>query len=258
MPLPSDFHHLDEDDIDPAFDPTFAIRREVRRLRTPLDRDVDQHLANPGTFGLGSRLRQPGIDRRDHWIHEVREIDAELRDLINRRRALLQRITTAHRALTGTGHSIDETTGKELWHFNPPTIPLNDPPTTWRDPIDIVAGPDPAERSKYHPTDNVAPVRDGVPPATVAGRVLRGLLLEILNAIPSALTVDELHRLILAAGADVGPPASRTIPNALRTELAAGRVRRTSRGVYRATRHIGPDQAELAVVGNDRMSVLDE
>lgn len=66
----------------------------------------------------------------------------------------------------------------------------------------------------------------------VTGPELRSALRTVLRATGRALTIDELHRSLLARGVRAPDPVSRSISNALGIESGRGTVRRVRRGIY--------------------------
>ena len=75
---------------------------------------------------------------------------------------------------------------------------------------------------------------DAVPEGTVEirGTELRAALRAVLGGSDEPMRIDELHRGLLVRGLRPPDPVSKSISDALRAELARGRVQRPGRGEY--------------------------
>lgn len=187
-------------------------RREaqMRATMAAID-DRDRHrllirIDHPGTFGLAGAQRWSAIAVRDEWLRDLATLDDEIQDRIVRRRELIERITKANVVINGTGNCYDtkrRTLVRLIWNTK---IPFEDPPHTW--------------------------VTTSEPRRTLRGRALHAAAVDLLRASGDALSLDEMHRLLLAHGFDVEPPVSRNLSNALRTDVKQGRVQRYERGLY--------------------------
>lgn len=79
---------------------------------------------------------------------------------------------------------------------------------------------------------------NAVPEGThvVAGLELREMVTHLLRESDRPLTLSEIHRGLLACGLNTAGRPSKTLSDALRAEVKAGRVVRTRRGTYSARR----------------------
>ncbi len=68
--------------------------------------------------------------------------------------------------------------------------------------------------------------------AEVAGAELRAAVRRVLSDHGAPLRTDEIRRGLLARGLRPPAPAGKRISDALRAELARGRVERTGRGEF--------------------------
>ncbi|HEX9545871.1 MAG TPA: hypothetical protein VF942_00955 [Acidimicrobiales bacterium] len=75
---------------------------------------------------------------------------------------------------------------------------------------------------------------DAVPQGTrpISGRELRETASQLIVDSDRPLTLSEIHRILLAHGLHAEGRPSKTISDALKPEVAAGRLVRTGRGTY--------------------------
>ncbi len=75
---------------------------------------------------------------------------------------------------------------------------------------------------------------DAVPEGTVEvrGAELRAALRAVLASVGEPMRIDELHRGLLVRGLRAPDPVPKSISDALRAEVARGRVDRLGRGEY--------------------------
>lgn len=189
-------------------------------------------------------FRDAGYAHRQGWIDELAELDAEIAAAIVRRRELAEKINISGRALTGTGRYEHPPhrrafTPRAKPPFVDPIVVVTNQRTT-QDPTNHPAQ-DPAQDPTHDPaqdptrdptqgTDGEGGTNAGAP--VLRGRALRDASNAVLRMTGAALTATDIARLLGAQGFGVEHPATRTIPNALRTDVRAGRVRRVARGLY--------------------------
>ncbi len=156
----------------------------------------------PGTFGVGGRLRQAVLELKEEALAARDEADRDLATAFLRRREATARLRAVNVALRGTGELIDP---------------------------DGVARRLLRKRGYAEPDPLPAPVA----PQVVRGVGLREVLVDLLTAVDGdPLRPSELHRLLLADGLDVPGRPSQTIAAALAVEVRGGRVVRVGRGLY--------------------------
>jgi hypothetical protein len=88
--------------------------------------------------------------------------------------------------------------------------------------------------NKWMPRDPLPGELDAEPSGsrTVAGRELRSALRQLLARSPRPLSIDEIHRGLLARGLRPEGRASKAISDALRWEIRNGRAGQVRRGEY--------------------------
>jgi hypothetical protein len=97
---------------------------------------------------------------------------------------------------------------------------------------DALGGLNPRFRRHLPLPADVDAVPDGTKP--LAGARLREAIVTLLAGSGRTMTVPEINRLLLAHGLRPARAPSEAIPNALRTEVRRGRVKRVGRGRYEA------------------------
>jgi hypothetical protein len=147
------------------------------------------------------------LERRAVTERELAQADRDLAEATERRRRLVRRVEQCNLAITGTSQVRDRCTGEVLQRLGwTRRIPFTDP----QPEIDLGRA------------------------QVVSGRRLSDAITELLRVTDQALTLSEIERLLRLGGRVPPGRASKSISDALRRELAAGRVRRIRRGCYRA------------------------
>lgn len=180
-----------------------AVEHVVRTTRAR----AELLIRNPPTLGAFGRVRDAVLEARAEAEESLADADRRLRDAVRDRQAAIDRITDCNRALLGSGQVRDDVTG-ELRQWRPRRRAAPDDPLPETPAVDVST------------------------PRVLSGRALREVLLELMTAIGGPVGVDELHRLLRLHGFTTTGRASRTISNALVTEVKRGTVVRVDRGRY--------------------------
>jgi hypothetical protein len=186
------------------------------KLREPdeLDRRwLEQRLSAPRPGVVANRSTRGRLAVREHLAacDRIRAIDQEMTALAAERRRLVERVHGLDRLLDGTARIPHPVTGAPLhvrYGLIPPRTRFGRPGPHWR---------------RTATTDEV-----------------RALVLDVLSSTEAPVRVRELVAVLSAHGLETVAPASQAVSNLLRAELAAGRVERTARGVYRWIAETGP------------------
>ncbi|MGZ4692765.1 MAG: hypothetical protein ACXWCM_03260 [Acidimicrobiales bacterium] len=191
---------LDDDDVE------FPEPQRRPDGRWPTIDSAERAIRHPGTSPLRGDLRDEVLARKAAAELALRRADRDLAEVMSRRRLAARRIDRCNLALTGTHQLRDDVTGEVIQRLGwAKRIPFDDP----QPPVDL-------RRVK-----------------AVSGRQLRDLIGDLLDATGTSLTIPEIERLLrLQHLVPAGHP-SRTISDAVRGEVEAGRIVRVRRGCYR-------------------------
>jgi hypothetical protein len=190
------------------------MRPELARRR------AEAMLRDPPMFGAFGPIGAAVREIRDEAQAALDDADARLRQAAIDRMAAADRIRLANRALAGHGRIIDAH-GNEVQYLRRRTLQA-------REPVVEPEGLD-----------------------VLRGEALRDALVDLLVTIGTPVTVNDLHRFLVAHGFTVAGRPSRTISNALGVEVRAGTVRRVARGRYEAV------PALVDLLGVDRHTAFD-
>ena len=175
--------------------------------RWPTVDRIERAIRYPSPWRFRGAQLEELLARRTVAERELAQADLDLAEVVARRRRLARRIERCNLAITGTSQIRDRYTGEVVQRLGwTKRIPFSDPQPA--------VAPDEAKQ--------------------VAGRALAASATDLLRVTGRPLTLGELERLLRLEGLVPSGRASKTISDALRSEVAAGRVIRERRGCYRA------------------------